>query len=100
MPINDGVHLPLQDGHSRSEPERKPCVGVIVNDSGILAYLAEAMAKDGFAPHERQAYLACEDFKAFFNQFSLHTSERSRFYLTFLQHCNIYIASELVLGFK
>jgi hypothetical protein len=69
MPINDGVRLPLPDGCPHSEPERKPGVGVIVN--------------------EWQAYLACDKFKAFFNQFSLHTSEQSRLCLAFLQHNDI-----------
>jgi hypothetical protein len=73
--INDGVRLPDEDGRQRTKPENKPGVAVNVNDSSILAALAAAMRKDGFAPHEYQAYFACDDFKAFFSQFSLHPSQ-------------------------
>jgi hypothetical protein len=72
MPINDGVRVPLPDGRSRMQPQEKPASDVTVNNSGNLAYVARAMALDGFAPHEYLAYLACDDFKAFFNQFALH----------------------------
>jgi hypothetical protein len=89
--INDGVRLPLENGQPRTKPECKPGVGVNVNDISILAYLAEAMRKDGFAPHEYQAYFACDDFKAFFNQFSLHLSEWSPFCLAFLQEGDMYV---------
>jgi hypothetical protein len=97
--INDGVRLPREDGQPRTEPECKPGVGVHVSDASILAALAEAMRKDGFAPHEHQAHFACDDFKAFFNQFSLHVSEWSRFCLAFLREGDIYVAAELMLGF-
>jgi hypothetical protein len=97
--VNDGVRMPLEDGQPCSPLESKPGVGVNVNDNSILAYLGEAMRKDGFAPHEYQTFLACDDIKAFFNQFTLHPSERSRFCLTFLRESDLYVAAELVLGF-
>jgi hypothetical protein len=97
--IYDGVRLPLEDGRPRNEQECKPCVGVHVNDASIIAALAEAMRKDGFAQHKYQAYFACDDFKAFFNQFSLHPSEWIRFCLVFLREGDIYVAAELVLCF-
>jgi hypothetical protein len=97
--INDGVRLPDKDGQPKTQSEDKPCVAVNVNDSSILAALAAAMRKDGFAPHEYQAYFACYVFKAFFNQFSLHPSEWSRFCLAVLQAGYIYVAAELVLSF-
>jgi hypothetical protein len=97
--INDAVRLPDKDGRPRMEPEVKAGVADNVNDSSILAALAAAMRKDGFAPHEYQAYFACDDFKAFFNQLSLHPSEWSRFCLAFLRAGNIFVAAELLLGF-
>jgi hypothetical protein len=81
------------------QPEEKPASDVTVNDSGNLTYVARAMALDGFAPDEYHAYLACDDFKAFFNQFVLHPSEWSRFCLAFLRDGDLYVASESVLGF-
>jgi hypothetical protein len=45
------------------------------------------------------AYLACDDFKAFFNQFVLHLTKWSRFCLAFLRGGDLYVASERVLGF-
>jgi hypothetical protein len=67
------------------------------NDAGNLAYLAQAMANDGFAQHECQACSACDNFKSF-NQFALHQSEWSCFYLTFTPGCYIHVASERVPG--
>jgi hypothetical protein len=99
MPINDGVRIPMPDGSSRMQPEEKPASDVTVNGTCNLAHIARAMALDGFAPHEYLAYLACDDFKAFFNQFALHPSEWSRFCLTFLRGGDLYVASERVLGF-
>jgi hypothetical protein len=46
-----------------------------------------------------RVYAACDDFKAFFHQFGLHTSELSRFLLTLLRDGRIHVASERVLGF-
>jgi hypothetical protein len=97
--INDAVRLPDKDGQPKIQSEDKPGVADNVNDSGVLAALAVAMRRDGFAPHEYQAYFACDNFKAFFNQFSLHPSEWSRFCLAFLRDGDIYVAAELVLGF-
>jgi hypothetical protein len=99
VPINEGVRTPLPDGRSRMQPEEKPASDVTVNDAGSLAYVARAMALDGFAPDEYLPYLACDDFKAFFNQFVLHPSERSRFCLAFLRDGDLYVASERVRGF-
>jgi hypothetical protein len=97
--VNDGVHMPLADGLPCSPPEDKQGVGVNVNDNSILSYLVEAMRKDNFALHEYQTFLTCDDFSAFFNQFTLHPSERSRFCLTFLRDGDLYVAAKLVLGF-
>jgi hypothetical protein len=99
MSVNDGGRMPLADGQPLTPQEDKPCVGVNVNDNSILAYLGEAMRKDNFAPHEYQTFLACDDIKAFFNQFTLHPSERSRFCLTLLRDGDLYVAAELVLCF-
>jgi hypothetical protein len=99
VPINEGVRTPLLDGRSRMQPEEKPASNVTVNDACNLAYVARAMALDGFAPDKYLAYLACDDFKAFFNQFVLHPSEWSRFCLAFLCDGDLYVASERVLGF-
>jgi hypothetical protein len=99
VPFNEGVRVPLPDGRSRMQPEEKPASDVTVNDSGNLAYVARAMALDGFAPDEYLAYLACDDFKALFNQFVLHPSEWSSFCLAFLRGEDLYVASERVLGF-
>jgi hypothetical protein len=99
MPINEGVRVALPDGPRRTQPKEKPASDVTVNDSGNLAYVARAMALDGFAPHKYLAFLACDDFKAFFNQFALHPSEWSRFCLAFLRGGDLCVASERVLGF-
>jgi hypothetical protein len=61
--------------------------------------MARAMALNGFAPHEYLAYLTCDDFKAFFNQFALHPSEWSCFCLAFLRGWDLYVASVRVLCF-
>jgi hypothetical protein len=92
------ARLPINEG-SRTHPKNKPASGVVVNDTGNLAYVARAMELDGFAPHEYLAYLACDDFKAFFNQFSLHPSEWSRFCLAFLRGGDLFVASQRVLCF-
>jgi hypothetical protein len=99
VPINDCVRVPLPDGRSQMQSEEKPASDVTVNDCGNLAYVTRAMALDGFTPDEYFAYLACDDFKAFFNQFTLHPSEWSRFCLAFLCDWDLYVASERVLGF-
>jgi hypothetical protein len=99
VPVNVGVHLPLPDGCPLMPPEPKPASDVTVNDAGNLDYVSREMALDGFAPHEYLAYIACEDFKAFFNQFVLHPSEWSSFCLAFLRDGDLYIASERVLCF-
>jgi hypothetical protein len=52
VPMNEGVRLPLPDGRARTQPENKPASCVVANNSGNLAYVARAMALDGFAPHE------------------------------------------------
>jgi hypothetical protein len=57
------------------------------------------MEADGEPPEVCRVYAACDDFKDFFHQFGLHTSELSCFLLTLLRDGRIHVASERVLGF-
>jgi hypothetical protein len=99
VPINVSVLTPRADGCSRMQEERKPRFGHVRGDSTILNSAAKALEADGEPPEVCRVYAACEDFKAFFHQFGLHTSELSRFLLTLLRDGRIHVASERVLGF-
>jgi hypothetical protein len=96
VPINV---IARDDGSSPLQAERKPRFGHVRNDAKILNTAAKALEDDGEPPEVCLVYAACDDFKAFFNQFGLHTSELSRFLLTLLRDGRIHVASERVLGF-
>jgi hypothetical protein len=73
--------------------------GIVHCNARVLNSAAAALEKDGEPQRVCCVYTACNDFKAFFNQFCFHTSELSRFLLTLLRSGRIHVASERVLGF-
>jgi hypothetical protein len=85
VPINVSVLTPREDGSSPLQQERKPRLSFVTGDAEILNSAANALEDDGEPPAVCRIYAACDDFKAFFNQFGLHTSDLSRFLMTILR---------------
>jgi hypothetical protein len=99
VPINVSVLTPRADGCSPMQEERKPRFSHVRCDVKILHSAAKALEDDGEPPEVCLVYAACDDFRAFFHQFGLHTSKLSCFLLTLLRDGPIHVASERVLGF-
>jgi hypothetical protein len=99
VPINISVLTPRADSSSSMQAERKPRFSHVRNDSKILNSAAKALEANGEPPEVCRVYAACDEFKAFFHQCCLHTSELSSFLLTLLRDGLIHVASERVLGF-